>query len=99
MSDRPIAEHGYHDGVGAFTQAFGSDVLDASALRIPLVGFLPRNDDRVRSTVAAIDHTLTDDRGFDAPQFESVDAVDWLEDDEAVLSLSTASHVRIPSAS
>ncbi|MBW3662744.1 MAG: glycoside hydrolase family 15 protein [Actinobacteria bacterium] len=59
-----ILERGYHDGIGAFTQAFGSDVLDASALRIPLVGFLPGDDARVRSTVAAIEERLTDDAGF-----------------------------------
>lgn len=59
-----ILEQGYHEGIGAFTQAFGSDVLDASALRIPLVGFLPGDDERVRSTVAAIEDQLTDEAGF-----------------------------------
>lgn len=59
-----ILAQGYDEGVGAFTQAFGSDVLDASALRIPIVGFLPGDDARVRSTVAAIEDQLTDAGGF-----------------------------------
>ena len=59
-----LLEQGYDRGVGAFTQAFGSAALDASALRIPIVGFLPGDDPRVRSTVAAIEERLTDDRGF-----------------------------------
>jgi GH15 family glucan-1,4-alpha-glucosidase len=59
-----ILEQGYNDRIGAFTQAFGADVLDASALRIPIVGFLPADDNRVRATVAAIEEQLTDDRGF-----------------------------------
>lgn len=59
-----ILERGFAPDVGAFTQAFDSPMLDASALRIPLVGFLPSDDPRVRSTVAAIEDQLTDDRGF-----------------------------------
>jgi GH15 family glucan-1,4-alpha-glucosidase len=59
-----ILEHGYDADAGAFTQSFGSPTLDASALRIPIVGFLPSNDDRVRATVAAVEEQLTDERGF-----------------------------------
>ena len=50
--------------MGAFTQAFGSTALDASALIIPLCGFLDARDPRVRSTVSAISEHLTDERGF-----------------------------------
>ena len=53
-----ILEQGWHDEVGAFTGAFGSDHLDASVLMMPLVGFLPADDDRVRSTVEAIERDL-----------------------------------------
>jgi GH15 family glucan-1,4-alpha-glucosidase len=56
-----VCAKGYNSGVGAFTQYYGSDNLDASLLRIPLVGFLPATDDRVRSTVEAIERDLTDD--------------------------------------
>ncbi len=44
---------------GAFTQCFGSTDLDASVLMIPLVGFLPGDDPRVRSTIAVIRRDLT----------------------------------------
>lgn len=36
-----ILERGWSDTAKAFTQSFGSDELDASALMIPIVGFLP----------------------------------------------------------
>ena len=39
-------------------QAYGSDLIDASLLLMPLVGFLPATDPRVRSTVAAIEKEL-----------------------------------------
>jgi GH15 family glucan-1,4-alpha-glucosidase len=42
----------------AFTQFYGSRRLDASLLMVPLVGFLPPDDLRVRSTVAAIERDL-----------------------------------------
>jgi len=44
-------------------QSYGSKELDASVLLIPLVGFLPANDSRIRSTVEAIEHNLMQD-GF-----------------------------------
>ena len=38
-----------------FTQYYGSRELDAALLMVPLVGFLPASDERVRGTVAAIE--------------------------------------------
>ncbi|WP_327241639.1 glycoside hydrolase family 15 protein [Streptomyces sp. NBC_01320] len=58
-----IETRGWNPHLGAFTQSFGSSELDASALVIPLVGFLPGDDPRVRSTVTAIADQLTDARG------------------------------------
>lgn len=58
-----IETRGWSERTGAFTQSFGNDALDASALMVPLVGFLPGDDPRVRSTVAAIATRLTDARG------------------------------------
>ena len=49
------------DGRGVFTQHYGTDVLDASTLLVPLVGFLPPEDERVRRTVRAIEQELTED--------------------------------------
>ncbi len=58
---RAILEHGYDREVGAFTQALGSSALDATALVIPRVGFLPPTDARVRSTVDQIRRHLSRD--------------------------------------
>ncbi len=58
-----VCTQGYNADVGAFTQYYGSDALDASLLMIPLVGFLPASDERVRSTVEVIERGLTED-GF-----------------------------------
>ncbi|MGH9152084.1 MAG: glycoside hydrolase family 15 protein [Acidimicrobiales bacterium] len=59
-----ILDQGWSDRAKAFTQAFGHDDLDASVLMIPIVGFLPAGDDRVRATVAAIGERLSDERGL-----------------------------------
>ncbi|MGW2557256.1 glycoside hydrolase family 15 protein [Streptomyces sp. NPDC001635] len=59
-----IEERGWNPRSGAFTQAFGSDELDASALMLPIVGFLPPQDSRVQSTVLAIATRLTDHNGL-----------------------------------
>jgi GH15 family glucan-1,4-alpha-glucosidase len=45
----------------AFTQAYGSDELDASVLLMPIVGFLPADDPRVVSTVDAVRRELVVD--------------------------------------
>jgi alpha,alpha-trehalase len=49
------------DERGVFCQHYGTTALDASALLIPLLGFLPPDDPRVRSTVLAIADELTED--------------------------------------
>lgn len=56
-----ILTDGWNAEIGAFTQAFGETTLDASALALSTVGFLPPTDARVRSTVAAIQERLTSD--------------------------------------
>ncbi len=55
-----ILRHGV-DGRGVFRQHYETDALDASNLLIPLVRFLPPDDERVRATVTAIKQELTDD--------------------------------------
>jgi GH15 family glucan-1,4-alpha-glucosidase len=57
-----ILEHGVSDR-GVFRQHYDTDALDASTLLIPLVRFLPPNDERIRNTVLAIADELTD-KGF-----------------------------------
>ncbi|ORV19149.1 glycoside hydrolase family 15 protein [Mycobacterium celatum] len=49
------------DERGVFTQRYGDPALDASALMIPLLRFLPPEDPRVRATVLAIADELTVD--------------------------------------
>jgi GH15 family glucan-1,4-alpha-glucosidase len=58
-----VCAHAFDAERGTFTQSYGSHALDASTLLIPLVGFLPGDDARVRGTVAAIERTLLRD-GF-----------------------------------
>ena len=56
-----VIEKGYSAERKSFTQAYNSDVLDACALLIPRVGFLPYDDERVLSTVETIRDELTED--------------------------------------
>jgi len=49
-----IHEHGWNERLGVFTQAFGSDTLDASALVVVLTGFLSPRDPRAIATVERI---------------------------------------------
>lgn len=58
-----VLERGWSARLGAFRQRYEADSLDASALLIPVMGFLPADDPRVRATVAQIERTLTID-GF-----------------------------------
>jgi GH15 family glucan-1,4-alpha-glucosidase len=53
-----VCEKAFNPRVGAFVQAYGSEHLDASALLIPVVGFLPPEDARVQRTVEAIERRL-----------------------------------------
>jgi GH15 family glucan-1,4-alpha-glucosidase len=55
-----LLREGWDDRSRVFTGALGSDRLDASALMVPLVGFLPASDPRVLSTVDAIEEQLSD---------------------------------------
>jgi GH15 family glucan-1,4-alpha-glucosidase len=58
-----VCEQGFDREQNAFVQFYGGKDLDASLLMIPLVGFLPTDDPRVRGTVEAIERNLTKD-GF-----------------------------------
>lgn len=53
-----VVEHGYDEQLSSFVQSYGSNVLDAANLRIPLVEFLPWADPRVASSADATAHTL-----------------------------------------
>jgi GH15 family glucan-1,4-alpha-glucosidase len=58
-----VCRHGVDGGQGVFVQYYGGREVDASLLMIPLVGFLPAADARVRATAQAISDQLTVD-GF-----------------------------------
>ncbi|MFJ9582645.1 glycoside hydrolase family 15 protein [Streptomyces acidicola] len=59
-----ILDHGWSEQAGAFTQAFGSDRLDASNLMLAITGFLPGHDPRMKATIDATAAHLTDGRGL-----------------------------------
>jgi alpha,alpha-trehalase len=60
-----ILDRGYSEEAGSFVQHFETDEhLDAATLLIPIVGFLPADDERVRNTMDAIMDRLTSDEGF-----------------------------------
>jgi GH15 family glucan-1,4-alpha-glucosidase len=59
-----ILTRGWNEPAGAFTQAFGGEDLDASSLMLTITGFLPGDDPRMKATIDAIAHRLTDERGL-----------------------------------
>jgi GH15 family glucan-1,4-alpha-glucosidase len=61
MLHREICAKGFNKKLNSFTQSYGSKVLDASCLRLVLVGFLPADDPRIVGTVEAIQKYLTKD--------------------------------------
>jgi alpha,alpha-trehalase len=56
-----VLERGWSEQRQAYAQSFDSDELDAAQLLMPLVGFLPATDPRMRSTIDAIADELTDE--------------------------------------
>jgi GH15 family glucan-1,4-alpha-glucosidase len=60
---RDICEHGFDREQNAFVECYGSQLLDASLLLLPSVGFLPATDPRILGTIAAIEKHLMRD-GF-----------------------------------
>src|SRR5260370_14103057 len=54
-----VCERGFDRDLNSFVQSYGSKLLDASLLLIPMVGFLPPADSRVRGTPPAIDESFS----------------------------------------
>jgi GH15 family glucan-1,4-alpha-glucosidase len=63
MIHQTVCRAGFDPELNSFVQSFGSKLLDASLLMIPLVGFIPPDDPRVKGTVAAVERHLLRD-GF-----------------------------------
>ena len=56
-----VLARGWSEARQAYAQSFDSDELDAAQLLMPILGFLPATDERMRSTIDAIADGLTDD--------------------------------------
>jgi len=77
-----VCRFGFSQQLGSFVQYFGGKDLDASLLMLPLVGFLPAEDPRIRGTVAAIEKHLMND-GLVA-RYDTRTAVDGVPGAEGV---------------
>jgi len=89
---KAVLREGWSSRLGSFTQSFGSQHLDASALRLVQLGFLPNRHPRLRSTITAIDrelsvgplvlryHTEETDDGLRSPEGSFVICGFWLAD-------------------
>jgi GH15 family glucan-1,4-alpha-glucosidase len=82
-----VCDRGFDPRRNTFTQYYGSEDLDASLLMIPLVGFLPGTDPRVKGTVAAIERELTWN-GF-VQRYKPKEQVDGLPGGEGVFVACT----------
>jgi GH15 family glucan-1,4-alpha-glucosidase len=60
---RDVCEKGFDPELNSFVESYGSQLLDASLLLLPAVGFLPPSDPRIRGTIAAIERHMMRD-GF-----------------------------------
>ncbi|MEZ0311178.1 MAG: glycoside hydrolase family 15 protein [Myxococcota bacterium] len=77
-----VCERAWNEGLGAFTQAYGSPLLDAAVLRMPHVGFLSATDPRMVSTIAAVEKRLSVD-GF-VRRYDTARVDDGLDQGEGV---------------
>ena len=71
-----ICEKAWNAELGAFTQYYGGDELDASLLVMPTVGFIAGTDPRFLSTVDAINRTLRE--GVFVDRYETKEHIDGL---------------------
>jgi GH15 family glucan-1,4-alpha-glucosidase len=55
---RSICSEGFNTRIGAFVQSYGSEVLDAAVLRLPLQGVIDAADPRMRLTVERLERRL-----------------------------------------
>ncbi|HEX3275667.1 MAG TPA: glycoside hydrolase family 15 protein [Gemmatimonadales bacterium] len=81
-----ILQRGWSERHQSFTQAYDDDALDAAALAIGMVRFLPWNDPRVQSTVRAIARELTSTDGELVYRYRHPDG---LEGEEGAFSICT----------
>jgi GH15 family glucan-1,4-alpha-glucosidase len=77
-----VCSSAYNDALGSFVQSYGSSDLDAALLLLPLVGFLPPEDRRMRGTIAAVEKHLLRD-GF-VRRYDTNTVVDGITGGEGV---------------
>jgi GH15 family glucan-1,4-alpha-glucosidase len=53
-----ICDQAYDPALETFVEFYGSEKVDASLLNLPLIGFLPVTDERIRKTIATIEREL-----------------------------------------
>ncbi len=82
-----VCRRGFNPQRNAFVQSYGSDLLDASLLMMPTVGFLSATDPRVKGTIEAIERELTHE-GF-VQRYAPLPEVDGLPPGEGTFLLCT----------
>jgi GH15 family glucan-1,4-alpha-glucosidase len=82
-----VCREGFDAEQGSFVQCYGCKELDASLLMVPLVGFLPASDPRVRGTVEAIERRLLR-HGF-VYRYSTAEGVDGLPPGEGAFLPAT----------
>jgi GH15 family glucan-1,4-alpha-glucosidase len=81
-----IMDRGWSEERQSFVQSYDDSALDAAALAIPMVRFLPWNDPRVHSTVRAVARELTTMDGELVYRYRHADG---LEGEEGAFSICT----------
>lgn len=76
-----VCARGYSAEKGAFTQFYGSTLMDASLLHLPLVGFLPISDPRIQRTIAVIEEELVVDELY-VMRYRTTSGIDGFTEDE-----------------
>jgi GH15 family glucan-1,4-alpha-glucosidase len=79
-----VCREGFNTELNSFTQAYGSEELDASTLLIPILGFLSAGDPRVVGTVEAVQKHLTRDGFVERYRSKEQNDVDGLPGGEGV---------------
>jgi len=83
-----VVREGWSDQAAAVPAYVGTDALDASALMLPIVGFLPASDPKVLATIDAIEERLTAERGL-VYRYRTNNGVDGLAGEEGTFLLCT----------
>jgi len=81
-----VMAKGYSPDRQSFIQSYGSNNLDAANLMLPLVGFIPATDPKMRSTIRAVQKELTSPQGF---VFRYTDFDDGLGGSEGSFTICT----------